>query len=52
MGCSESIMKPIDMTSTPCTRKGVMCLPSLALRLEADEPHHLRLAGPIDIGIQ
>ena len=23
-----------------------------ALRLEAAEPHHLRLAGPIDIGIQ
>jgi hypothetical protein len=31
MGCSASIMNPMDMTSTPCAVSGIMCLPSAAI---------------------
>ena len=52
MGCSASIMKPIDMTSTPCARERQDVLAVLGLRFAAGESHHLRLAGAVDVGVQ
>ncbi len=52
MGCSASIMKPMDITSMPCARSGLMCLPSGRFGLAAGDAHHERLAGTVDVRIQ
>ena len=46
IGCSGSIMKPIDITSTPCARNGAMCFPSVLTGLAPDNPIISGWLGP------
>ena len=46
MGCSESTMKPMDMTSTPWDLSGIRCLPSRLSGLRPANPIIRGWLGP------
>ena len=48
---SGSSIRPIDIIVTPCACSGMIVLPSGALR-PLRHPHHARLRGTVDVGIQ